>query len=389
MNAKMSLVTKSIQDQTDMSGPVSRLVDWIDDDRSKSIVLSGPAGSGKTTIVSKVSKLIAARKKIIMSAPTHKAVRVMKEMHDGSYLAAYKTTHSALGLVLERTTNGRKRLVEKDQHQRLGPGSILLIDEASMINGFMMNKALETGAKVLFVGDPFQFPPVKSKMSPVFSIKNQICLDRIIRQDTDELAGIVAMARDAVVNNDRSIANKLKDMLAKVGNPETNGRDSVVIAYTNDKVEQINNITGMTPKVGDTLIAMESFEVDEKDVYNSDLLTIAETLEPVVACDMKGTTVYTECGLCVRVPESYNMMAKVLDNLEAKAKHDKSFRNTIAVIESTYQPLRKANAITAHKSQGSTYDHVIVAIDDLMRCNDALRALYVAVSRARKTLAWC
>ncbi len=48
---------------------------------------------------------------------------------------------------------------------------------------------------------------------------------------------------------------------------------------------------------------------------------------------------------------------------------------------------QQANAITIHKSQGSEYDHVLIAIpdnDDLKLLTNAL--LYTAISRAKKTM---
>ena len=51
--------------------------------------------------------------------------------------------------------------------------------------------------------------------------------------------------------------------------------------------------------------------------------------------------------------------------------------------------LRPVFASTVHKSQGSTYSHVFIDLDDIGRCNitdDVARMLYVAISRAKRNV---
>ena len=56
----------------------------------------------------------------------------------------------------------------------------------------------------------------------------------------------------------------------------------------------------------------------------------------------------------------------------------------------SFAPLRHAYALTAHKSQGSTFDSAIVDLNDLSKMKSSFqfnRALYVAATRAREHLA--
>jgi ATP-dependent exoDNAse (exonuclease V) alpha subunit len=373
------------------------------------LVVSGPAGSGKTTLVNKAIKEISGTCNIIMSAPTHKAVKVMCDAssmeysrqskgkdneYDSCYVVTYQTTESALGMTIHEHDDGRLELVE-GSYPAPGPDDVLVIDEASMLDYKLFNRANAIYNKILFVGDPYQLQPISSGMSPVFRLPDRIRLNKIIRQDTDDLAGIVAMARDAVVNRDRSIANKIKNRLRHVDEPISDGINSVVITYRNRAAESINAITGKAPKPGDAIIAMDSFKItrygcgDYYFVYNSDILKIASVGKMSDDLDIKAHEVITECGKWLAIPESYEDVKELINAVRKNSSDKKIANEVIKSIRMSVQPLRKANAITAHKSQGSTYDHVIVAIDDLMRCNDPLRALYVAVSRARKTLAWC
>ena len=57
------------------------LVEFVKSDKSKELLLIGYAGTGKTTLVAKfINDLIKTKlcKKIVMAAPTHKAVNIAK-----------------------------------------------------------------------------------------------------------------------------------------------------------------------------------------------------------------------------------------------------------------------------------------------------------------------
>ena len=51
--------------------------------------------------------------------------------------------------------------------------------------------------------------------------------------------------------------------------------------------------------------------------------------------------------------------------------------------QDSFVDLRSVHAITAHRSQGSTFDTVFVDAKDIKASNDKFRLLYVACTRAR------
>lgn len=163
--------------------------------------LAGYAGTGKSTIVKKI--LDNYRYGVVVSAPTHKAVKIIKNItgKDG------KTLHSLLGLrpdVDLTNFNPNSPIFNPIAIPRITDYNFCVIDEVSMINQELYNLIVEktnkSRTKVLFVGDPAQIPPVGEKESVVFNqVSNEFHqLTKIERQnDTNPLAYVY----DALRNN--------------------------------------------------------------------------------------------------------------------------------------------------------------------------------------------
>ena len=72
-------------------------------------------------------------------------------------------------------------------------GKVILLDECSMIDRKTANDLLQSGARIVAVGDPGQLPPVQG--APFFNDAD-ITLRTIHRQAL-ELGGVAASARHA------------------------------------------------------------------------------------------------------------------------------------------------------------------------------------------------
>jgi exodeoxyribonuclease-5 len=128
---------------------------------SREAVLAGPAGTGKTTCM----RAVMARwgGDVTLVAPTGKAARRLSDL-TGAHAS---TVHSALygAVEEERVTKARERLVFGERKALGGGGSLVVVDEASMVNRTLaddVRKACrEAGAALLWVGDPEQLPPVE------------------------------------------------------------------------------------------------------------------------------------------------------------------------------------------------------------------------------------
>ena len=137
---------------------------------SKIFVLSGHAGTGKTTVIKKILDNYGG--KAVVSAPTNKALQVISQtaMFDGV------TIHSLLGLQPDVSLDDFNP--NKPQFGQVKPSTIqdynlIIIDEASMINDSLFNLIQDeidrlVKVKIIFMGDKAQLPPIAQESSKVF-----------------------------------------------------------------------------------------------------------------------------------------------------------------------------------------------------------------------------
>jgi len=147
---------------------------WLSERNNENFfTLAGFAGTGKTSIVKKT--LDEYRGGVVVSAPTHKAKRVVMK----TTKRIGQTLHSLLGLrpdVNLDDFNPNNPIFNPIAIPRINDYNLVVIDEASMINQELYNLINEqvekSGTNVLYMGDPAQIPPVGEKESVVF-LQNQ------------------------------------------------------------------------------------------------------------------------------------------------------------------------------------------------------------------------
>jgi exodeoxyribonuclease V alpha subunit len=121
--------------------------------RSKTLVITGGPGTGKTTIITAILRIFQQLKlRILLAAPTGRAAKRMSEAtgREG------KTIHRLLEY------SPKKGGFKKDQDDLL-EADVLIIDEASMVDTLLMYhllKAIPDPAHLILVGDVDQLPSV-------------------------------------------------------------------------------------------------------------------------------------------------------------------------------------------------------------------------------------
>ena len=130
---------------------------------NSSFFLTGRAGTGKTTFLRNVQKMVD--KQFITLAPTGVA----------AILAGGETIHSFFGLQMDVCTPGTFGNTNEARILALQKADTSIIDEVSMVRcdivdaiDYTMRRVLRTtlpfgGKQVIFVGDMFQLPPVAQK----------------------------------------------------------------------------------------------------------------------------------------------------------------------------------------------------------------------------------
>ena len=398
------------------------MVEFMESD-SKAFSIEGYAGTGKTTIIKHVLDTVAKDKKTAVSAPTWQAVSVLEKSTEKTGM----TLHSLLGIAADENLedfDGRNPKFAPVKEPKLGEYSLVVIDEASMINSslydYLMSE-LEPWQKVIFMGDPAQLPPVGEKLSKVFSDTEEGAkLTKVERQDGDNPLGSVY---DAIRNNLESSI----DMFPHVTNlndkgegieviNKENGEEFVnkivdafkkdpegtkVITYTNQNVAAFNQKIRSLLKPdakemfeeGDLMMMRETVagKIDPKTgkpaFHNSEQLIIEEVSEKQVrtvgvggklvdleynATSFKGKGNIT---LDILYPSDTNLSKyeKAISDAAAAAKARVKAGNRRGAWDEFWSIKRSfinpggrskgidyGYAITTHKSQGSTYNTVFI-----------------------------
>jgi len=166
--------------------------------------LDGAAGTGKTTIVRAfLHGLKLSTSKIAVTAPTHKAKKVIQEATDYNS----QTIQKLLGLRPDTQMDDFNP--NKPVFMPLGEDEIqyykyVIIDESSMLNAEAFNlikkRAIKYKVRIVFLGDAFQLPPINERISKVFSdVPHKSTLTTNVRQSEDNpMINILSMLRKDV-----------------------------------------------------------------------------------------------------------------------------------------------------------------------------------------------
>tara|TARA_Y100000034_G_scaffold133800_1_gene200368 strand:+ start:207 stop:1670 length:1464 start_codon:yes stop_codon:yes gene_type:complete len=145
----------------DQDRAVSLCLDALQE-RASEAVLAGAAGTGKTTVMNAI--LSEWKGGILFMAPTGKAAHRLEEQTG----KATCTIHSGVYKTVEEGQGGdrREQLIfgEPDTPRGCNRSTLVVVDEASMVGEKVANTLREVvfavGARILWVGDHEQLPPV-------------------------------------------------------------------------------------------------------------------------------------------------------------------------------------------------------------------------------------
>ena len=450
----MECNTKDLVLTVEQQVAYDRIEKFTSDRGSGMLVLGGYAGTGKTFLVSRF--LQNFQRSVLVSAPTHKAVKVLKKFGGGSngMGVAYSTVHSALGMKEVITPDG-KQTFKKDRMypDKVNDYGYMVVDEVSMLSDDLFKYLLEYvergSLKLIFVGDPLQIPPIGKDDCIPFDKDMQMRYDmqvntlkNVVRQAVDNPIIKLSMSirdniknenvyggmRDEIVNESgvQFLRGMRKEEMWDVLYPyftSDNFKDdpdyAKVIAWTNRTVDYYNNLIrrmiygqDVLPRImkGEMLIAdspiMEDGTTRILFTTNEEMEVMDYTIKEedinhgqfmLKYYDTKVVNLESERESWVRIihedsmetyKEILNMLKEVALSHQGNYKAVQCWREYYEFQEN-FASVKYNYAITAHKSQGSTYDYAFV-IDYDMNLNKKLsernRIKYTACTRPRKIL---
>jgi ATP-dependent DNA helicase PIF1 len=402
------------------------LFDYIEQSENN-IFVTGRAGTGKSTLLSFLVE--NTQKNVAVCAPTGVAA-----LNVGGV-----TIHSLFGFPfgilgehdIARHLNRRTREV-------LAALDVLVIDEVSMVNADLMDAISKSmgiargrrkipfgGAQIVMFGDPYQLSPVpgnneeraymaENYQSPWFfdaHVWREDSLERfelgeIFRQSDEEFKQILNAIRVGEVKQE------MLDRLNQAGNRFPPHDDVIRLATINASVDSTNRerMSRLTTKpktfeaifnasdesaFGKTLPAdpMLELKVGAQVMFikNDDGKRTGEgtlkrwvngTIGHVVDMPSSGGVVVEVDGERLDVGRSTweKVRYEIEEEFDEETGKVKEVLVTIPLAEYQQIPLRPAWSVTIHKSQGQTYDEVVI---DLGRGAFSPGQTYVALSRVR------
>ena len=411
----------------DQNKAAAAFTKFLMDDNQKFFILSGGAGSGKSTLIKHLLDTLEDKYKMInmlkqrdqkqlnvaLTATTNKAVAVLREMDN----VKPSTIHSFLKLTMKPNfATGETDLIPTKGTKPIWD-HLIVIDEASMIDFHntegkptlydFINEYVTDSCKVVLVGDQFQLAPVGHTSTIMETLScDKAELSEIMRNSGTitatgkQFKEIVKTGTfTPIVPTDDSLVRvdgaTFKSMIEDAFTDENYGPNTAkIIAWTNSRViaynHHIRSIKGYSESFvpGESVVTMKPLAGKGFYLPIDSTVRIDDIEEETILHNVPGcfVTIYGHRGF---LPNNHLDTKALLKRLSAlaKNKHTKDTWIPYFDVKDNWFDLRPGYATTVHKSQGSTYETAFIDMSDIGKCHiasDVARMVYVAITRASK-----
>lgn len=390
-------------------------------------VLRGYAGTGKSYSITLLAKAgLIAPSRICFTAPTNKAVKVLRNYLDAAGLHGCRTAtvYSLLGLSLQ--ANGEvKEITKPEEPVDLSAYDLIVLDETSMVNRFLMSAIEDAYADwrvpFLFMGDPAQLPPVGEITTPVWKLPLGSELTQVMRYGNSML-DLATSIRKVVDSPFPSIKIETSPPVFRHTKPQWQDQilanlelfrsgDAKVIAWRNVTVDA-HNLFIRRALFGaqearqsqwlpsDKIVATAMLKSLDDEIFmrtdeEATILQVALGNHPRhTEFEIFNLLVEDELGRKVTIrtltPSGQFALNNRLNELSMEAKSGKKYKwREFWALKEAFNEIRHSYAITSHRSQGSSYLKTFVDLEDILlnrNRQEAFRSLYVACTRQREEL---
>lgn len=389
---------------------------------NRSIFLTGKAGTGKTTFLNEF--VLKTKKKHIVVAPTGIAainaggvtIHSMFGLPPRTFLPTTERIDGNLAMNIADLMHHFK--YRKDKLKLLREIEIIIIDEVSMLRADVLdmmdfslrhvrrNQQKFGGVQMLFIGDLYQLPPVvrdeyllnQYYNSPFFfeslALKElpliTIELTTVYRQKDEKFLDILNEIRDGEIGdidfetlNERYIPdfeptdepyvyltshNRMADEINQKKLAELSGKTysykAEIVGNFNEN--QYPNDEVLDLKVGAQIMFIRNDASGERRYFNGKLAEVVDLDEKEITVIIDGDD------------ENYVLKKEVWEQKKYSLDAEKNITEDVLGSFKQY-PIRLAWAVTIHKSQGLTFDRLIIDAGKSF----ASGQVYVALSRCR------
>ena len=322
--------------------------------------------------------------RIALAGPTGKATANLEKSIQHALGKEYETFKKQIDVKTLHALLGMRRFTSKREVPTFLPYQLYIVDESSMVDVSLMAEFLahvRTGAKVLFLGDPYQLPPVEPGeiFSDFVKKENVGGLTKCLRTDLAVILQLASYVKEG--NAEQTVELLVRGDSAAtfhcIDNPQTLKK-----SFENEK-ERFS-------KIFTKLLAQK---IDPKQLLVE--LNQFRLLSPLQdgPWGVKTLNRYfhhpLEPVMISQNDYQLNLMNGEIGVLEKEAgyafflgKKEEEVRKVPAILLSTSE---RAYALSVHKSQGSEFDHVVLFLPPGSEVFGR-KMLYTAITRARKKI---
>jgi ATP-dependent DNA helicase PIF1 len=378
------------------------------EETGNNIFITGRAGTGKSTLLEYFRSI--TRKKIVVLAPTGVA----------AVNISGQTIHSFFGFRPDVTVDKVKKGAKKKASPIYKNIDSIVIDEISMVRSDLLDCVDQFlringktpgapcgGIQMILIGDLYQIPPVVTGQErQIFKeyYESEYFFDAKVFQDMEftflELEKIYRQTDPVFIELLNKIRNKtvtgtdLETINRRAAGDNLELPDGVIYLTTTNAMADKRNEAELEKLPGKRhyFTAEIGGEVDKKYFPAAEVLQLKEGAQVMLLNnDAEGRWINGTIGTIAKIKKD-ELSVRLLDGATETVKPfkwsinrffwDQDTKSVASETMGTFKqyPLKLAWAITIHKSQGKTFDHVAI---DLGRGAFVPGQLYVALSRCR------
>jgi hypothetical protein len=323
----------SLKLSSDQYSAISELQSFFNS-QDKVFLLKGYAGTGKTTVLSGITKALKENNiEFHLLGPTGRAALVMQNKTQVEASTIHKLIYNFDNLVEDEKSDHFQAYYALNTNAH-SEDTIYFVDEASMISnaysenefficgtGFLLNDLMSfcslnnSNRKIVFIGDPAQLPPVNMNFSPALNEETiasyninfkQSVLSQVFRQETNsDILESATQIRTNIEeenfgtfqlqtgNNDLSIIDvaDFKDSYLSLAKTSRDGIDGlIVIAHSNKQTLNYNfiirklryNVPGnSTVRRKEKLLVTKNSYNGAYPIFNGTIITVQDVYDSV------------------------------------------------------------------------------------------------------------
>ena len=378
----------------DQKNVLDKILYWFKNDRNKKqyITLGGYAGTGKTTLIAILREELAKIKKDLkvgFVAYTGKAARVLKiKLKEERMILKGDSVSTIHGLIYSPIVNEREEIIGWQKKEKI-ESDLIIVDEASMVDGLIWDHLLSYKVPIIVVGDHGQLPPIKGNFN--LMQEPELRLEQIHRQaKQNPIIGLSIQAREFGLIHKGKYSPKVKkfspqdlDTQEEMGEMLVNfNTDTLILCGYNSTRRKLNNhirtalgFESSEPQPGDRVICLRNNHTER--IYNGMLGT-------VIRIKKKDSRWYEAEISMDGEEENYKGLISV-DQFNSELPMNFTNKRSQIMGGDLFD---FGYALTVHKAQGSQAKRVILFEERFTKMSDDdwKRWLYTAVTRAEEEL---